>query len=34
MIDYLMYFDREHYLFDEVRCRFHAEHSLGTFDFF
>src|SRR5882672_7549701 len=34
MIDYLKYFDREHYLFDEVRFRFHDEHSLGAFDFF
>src|SRR5436305_6214195 len=34
MINYLKYFDREHYLFDDVRSRFHAEHSLGAFDFF
>jgi hypothetical protein len=34
MIDYLKYFDREHYLFEEVCLRFHAEHSLGAFDFF
>lgn len=34
MVDYLKYFDREHYLFDEVCSRFHAEHSLGAFDFF
>ncbi len=34
MIDYLKYFDREHYLFEDVRSRFHAERSLGAFDFF
>ena len=34
MVDYLKYFDREFYLFDEVYSRFHAEHSLGAFDFF
>ncbi len=34
MVDYLKYFDREHYLFDDVRSHFLAEHSLGAFDFF
>lgn len=34
MIDYLKYFDREKYLFDDVSSRFHVEHSLGAFDFF
>jgi len=34
MIDYLKYFDRESYLFEHVHWRFHAEHSLGAFDFF
>ena len=34
MRDYLKYFDREQYLFDDVRSRFHDEHSLGAFDFF
>lgn len=34
MVDYLRYFDREQYLFDKVCSRFHAEHSLGAFDFF
>jgi len=34
MMDYLKYFDREHYLFDDVRSRFRVEHSLGAFDFF
>ncbi len=32
--DYLKYFDRERYLFEDVHQRFHAEHSLGAFDFF
>lgn len=34
MINYLKYFDREHYLFEDVHSRFHVEHSLGAFDFF
>ncbi|HYX71330.1 MAG TPA: hypothetical protein VE732_01045 [Nitrososphaera sp.] len=34
MNDYLKYFDRERYLFEDVHQRFHAEHSLGAFDFF
>jgi hypothetical protein len=34
MNDYLKYFDRELYLFEDVHQRFHAEHSLGAFDFF
>lgn len=34
MDDYLKYFDRERYLFEDVHQRFHAEHSLGAFDFF
>ncbi len=34
MIDYLKYFDREYYLFEDVHPRFRAEHSLGAFDFF
>ncbi|MDX6614357.1 MAG: hypothetical protein QOD75_3543 [Blastocatellia bacterium] len=34
MVDYLKYFDRENYLFEEVHVRFHSEHSLGAFDFF
>ena len=34
MINYLKYFDREHYLFEDVHSRFHTEHSLGAFDFF
>ncbi|SRR6266568_225280 len=34
MIDYLKYFDRESYLFEDVHSRFHADHSLGAFDFF
>jgi hypothetical protein len=34
MTDYLKYFDRERYLFEDVHQRFHAEHSLGAFDFF
>lgn len=33
-VDYLKYFDREHYLFEEVHSRFHTEHSFGAFDFF
>jgi hypothetical protein len=33
-MDYLKYFDREHYLFEDVHKRFHKEHSLGAFDFF
>jgi hypothetical protein len=32
--DYLKYFDRERYLFEDVHQRFHTEHSLGAFDFF
>jgi hypothetical protein len=32
--DYLRYFDREHYLFEDVHKRFHKDHSLGAFDFF
>jgi hypothetical protein len=32
--DYLRYFDREHYLFEDVHQRFQKEHSLGAFDFF
>jgi hypothetical protein len=34
MIDHLRYFDREHYLFEDVHSRFLADHSLGAFDFF
>ena len=34
MNDYLKYYDLEHYLFEDVHQRFHAEHSLGAFDFF
>ncbi len=34
MNDYLKYFDRAHYLFEDVHQRFHTEHSLGAFDFF
>ncbi len=34
MNDYLKYFDRELYLFEDVHQRFHAKHSLGAFDFF
>src|SRR5438477_3026556 len=34
MTDYLRYFDREHYLFEDVHQRFKDEHSLGAFDFF
>jgi len=34
MTDYLRYFDREHYLFEEVHERFEKERSLGAFDFF
>lgn len=34
MTNYLKYFDREHYLFEDVHDRFHGEHSLGAFDFF
>lgn len=33
-IDYLKYFHRENYLFEDVHSHFHAEHSLGAFDFF
>lgn len=31
---YLDYYDLEEYLFDQVRPRFHSEHSIGAFDFF
>ncbi len=31
---YLRYYDLESYLFEDVRQRFRAEHSLGAFDFF
>lgn len=34
MDKYLRYYDLEHYLFEDVNQRFHAEHSLGAFDFF
>jgi hypothetical protein len=34
MTDYLRYFDREHFLFEDVHRRFQKEHSLGAFDFF
>ena len=34
MTDYLKYFDREHYLFEDVHQRFKEENSLGAFDFF
>ena len=34
MDDYLKFFDRERYLFEDVHQRFHTEHSLGAFDFF
>ena len=34
MIDYKKYFDREHYLFEDVHARFEKDHSLGAFDFF
>ena|SRR5215213_10188213 len=34
MNDYLKYYDLESYLFEDVHQRFHAEHSLGAFDFF
>lgn len=34
MIDYFRYFDREHYLFEDVHARFQKDHSLGAFDFF
>ena len=34
MTDYLRYFDREHYRFEDVHSRFLQDHSLGAFDFF
>jgi len=34
VIDYLRYFDREQYLFEDVQKHFQKEHSLGAFDFF
>lgn len=33
-VNYLQYYHLEQYLFEEVRPRFHAQHSLGAFDFF
>lgn len=32
--NYLKYYDLERYLFEDVHRRFHAEGSLGAFDFF
>jgi hypothetical protein len=32
--DYLKYYALERFLFEEVHQRFHADHSLGAFDFF
>ncbi len=34
MRDYLKYYDLERYVFEDVHRRFHAEHSVGAFDFF
>lgn len=34
MHKYLEYYDLERYIFETVRERFHAEHSIGAFDFF
>lgn len=34
MVDYLKYYDLEQYLFNDVRHRFHSDHSIGAFDFF
>jgi hypothetical protein len=34
MTDYLRYFHREQYLFEDVHARFHKDRSLGAFDFF
>jgi hypothetical protein len=34
MVDYVRYYDRERYLFEDVHQRFHAEQSVGAFDFF
>jgi hypothetical protein len=34
MIDYLRYFDRELYVFEDVHSHFHTDHSLSAFDFF
>ena len=34
MVDYLKYFDREQYLFEDVHSRFLSDHCLGAFDFF
>lgn len=33
-MDYLKYYYLEQYVFEDVHRRFHAEQSLGTFDFF
>lgn len=33
-VDYLLYQQREEYLFTKVHRRFHTEHSLGAFDLF
>ncbi len=33
-LDYLRYYDLEHYLFADVHRRFHDDGSVGAFDFF